>query len=62
MNSFVLFENIRRFKALLAQRLEPEQRHTVEDLLAEEEANLAETVDEQISHKSPISGPETRPD
>jgi hypothetical protein len=41
MNSFALRENIRRFRQLLAETLEPTKRRTVENLLAEEEAKLA---------------------
>ncbi len=42
MNNFTLTENIRRFRELLAQTLDPARRRTVETLLAEEEAKLAQ--------------------
>jgi hypothetical protein len=41
MSTFVISENIRRFKVLLAAELEPRRRRTIEGLLAAEEAKLA---------------------
>ncbi len=62
MDTFVIFENIRRFKALLAQRLEPAQRGTVEDLLAEEEATLFAAATEQAPCRPNSPGAEARPE
>ena len=41
MSAYLAKENIRRFRALLDQELEPARRRTIEALLAEEEAKLA---------------------
>jgi hypothetical protein len=42
MRTFVIKENIHRYHELLAGTLDPAQRRTVEELLAGEEAKLAE--------------------
>jgi hypothetical protein len=41
MSEFLFSENIRRYRALLAENLDPARRHTIESLLAEEEARAA---------------------
>lgn len=41
MQRYVSSENVRRFKAMLAGPLDPEQRRRVETLLRREEAILA---------------------
>ncbi|WP_334164546.1 hypothetical protein [Phenylobacterium sp.] len=41
MDIFLVNENVRHFRELLARELEPERRRMVENLLAQEEAKLA---------------------
>ena len=42
MSRFTVTENIRRFRELLAQPLDASRRRTIQALLAEEEAKLAD--------------------
>lgn len=41
MDIFLVNENVRHFRELLARELDPAQRRMVESLLAQEEAKLA---------------------
>lgn len=41
MSRFLVSENIRRFKSLLAEPLDPDRRRTIEALLEEEQAKLS---------------------
>ncbi|MDX9999546.1 MAG: hypothetical protein WCY15_14745 [Phenylobacterium sp.] len=54
MSRFTLTENIRRFRALLAQNVDPARRRTVEMLLAEEERKLARHGDADAPQDSRI--------
>jgi len=60
MTWFTLTENIRRYRQLLAGRLDPERRRTIEILLAEEEAALARALDEPNTTPPP-QAPGERP-
>ena len=57
MSSFLVSENIRRFKTLLAEDLDPARRGTVEILLEEEEGKLgASCAKEGGAAEAPPSG------
>lgn len=53
MDIFLVNENVRHFRELLARELEPDRRRMVESLLAQEEAKLAGPGGQRPTHAPP---------
>lgn len=53
MRRFMLTENIRHFRELLAAPLDDARRHTIETLLAEEEAALERLIQDRDEPERP---------